>query len=114
VLMKTMRGRLTLTRGTASFQEVTYPAGKRTLRVDGTVQEGRLHLVVRLLPREDAEFRPGLGVVIEGEPQDQTFRLARPEDLLKPEPWRPFADEAERRQVARRLEDARRIRRGGR
>ncbi|MCA9571071.1 MAG: hypothetical protein KC656_24695, partial [Myxococcales bacterium] len=110
VLLEPMEGRIRFTRGTVTFQEVTYPAGKRQLRLDGTIGDGKLYLVVRLLPFENPEFRPGLGVVLEGTPQQQQFRLATREDLLKPAPWVPFASEEERKEELERLRTKRRQR----
>jgi hypothetical protein len=72
-----------------TLEGLTYPAGKRKLRVDGTLESDSRYLLVRLLPREGMEHRLGFGVVLQDRDGKQTFRLARREDIIKDEPWLP-------------------------
>lgn len=91
VLLHEMQGEIELNRGSVTVKHWTYPAGKRTLQVDGRVGRGELYLFVRLLPkpRDDLweDDRPGIGLLMWGSRDEQQFRLATAEDLRREEPW---------------------------
>lgn len=90
VLLGDMQGRIRLSRGEANLKELTYPAGRRTLRIDGTISSDMLHLMVRLLPRDPDSDRIGLGVVLTGSADSQKVRLVRRADVDRPDPWMPL------------------------
>ena len=91
VLLHEMSGDIEINRGSVTVKRWTYPAGKRTLQVDGRVGQGELYLFVRLLPRPRDDLwideRPGLGLLMWGSRDEQQFRLATPEDLRREDPW---------------------------
>jgi hypothetical protein len=93
VELQPMNGGIELTRGRVVAKEWTYPAGKRKLRVDGTIEDGNLYFFVRLLPRDDlAELdakRKGIGLLMWGDRLEQRFKLATQEDLSIEDPWVP-------------------------
>jgi hypothetical protein len=93
VILGDVEGGISFTRGTATLKGFTYPAGKRMIRLDGSINAKDLYLLVRLLPRVEGEGRVGLGVVLFGEPGRQRFRLARRDDMLKEDPWLPLPPE---------------------
>jgi hypothetical protein len=103
VVLGDVEGGVSFTRGTATLRGFSYPAGKRTIRMDGTINPEDLYFLVRLMPREGSERRAGFGVVLSGQPGRQRVRLARSEDMLKPDPWLPVEQvEAEPEGAARR------------
>jgi hypothetical protein len=90
VLLEDMKGSFRFTRGTAELRELTYPAGARTIRVDGSVSRGTFYAMVRLLPLRPERGRPGLGVVLSGGTGEQLgVRLVEKADVQRPEPWLP-------------------------
>lgn len=93
VELQPMNGGIELTRGRVVAKEWTYPAGKRKLRVDGTIEDGNLYFFVRLLPRDDLaaldEKRKGIGLLMWGDRLEQRFKLATQEDLSIEDPWVP-------------------------
>ncbi len=94
VRLADMRGRLRFERGLASLIELTYPAGQRTLQLDGSVSGGVFHSLVRLLPLKNRDTRPGLGVVLEGgKDEGMNVRLATKDDVFRERPWLPPSDE---------------------
>jgi hypothetical protein len=87
VMLEDVDGTIIFTRGTVTLKEFAYRAGKRTIRVDGTIGE-ELYMLVRLMPKEDAEpGRAGFGMVLFGTTGNPKFRLARREDMTKTDPW---------------------------
>lgn len=86
-------GLVTLTRGTFTLRDLRYPAGRRQIRLDGTIGTDALWLLVRLLPRDmfDGDDRLGLAVAVEGQGQRQQVRLAARSDVFRPTPWLPRA-----------------------
>jgi hypothetical protein len=107
VELEEMRGRATLTRGTVTLKDLSYPVGQRDLRLDGTISPSDLYLLVRLGPPPAQAVKPGkagLGVVIEGargRPASEggsptAIRLAKKEELLKQRPWLPLTREERR------------------
>ncbi len=90
VELEEMRGRIGFTRGTATLKELTYPAGRRQLRVDGTIGTDELYMLIRLMPPPERSDRPGIGGLLWGPPNNPRFRLARSEDMLREAPWEPL------------------------
>lgn len=92
VLLKDMKGSFRFTRGKAELRDLTYPAGERTIRLDGSVSRGTFYAMVRLLPRRPERGRPGLGVVLTGGTGEQLgVRLVEKADVQRPDPWDPPA-----------------------
>lgn len=95
VEFRPLQGEVTFSRGRVTLREWTYPIGKRAIRVDGTIDNGALWLFVRLLPRADwtteagIDERVGLGMLMWGTTQEQQFKLATRDDLLREQPWVP-------------------------
>lgn len=116
VVLRDLRGRVGLTRGTVRLEGLTYPAGRRALRLDGTIGGDDLHLFVRLMPpgvEGDGRLTPeddrlGFGVVISGADQ-QRVRLATRPELISETPWRALTD-TERDVLEEALREARRAR----
>jgi hypothetical protein len=90
VMLEDLHGRIQFTRGTVELRKLSYPAAKRELRVDGTIERERLHLLVRLGPPPNRPDNPGIGIVLYGNTTEQRFRFATREDLTRPEPWKPI------------------------
>lgn len=76
-------GRARFTRAGVTLHELNYTAGRRDLALWGTLTPEAVALTLRALPQKKAEVRAGWGVVIEGQPNALTVRVATREELLK-------------------------------
>ncbi|MCB9680018.1 MAG: hypothetical protein H6733_00975 [Alphaproteobacteria bacterium] len=91
VEFETMFGEVELRRGTVTLKDLRYPINQRQLRLDGTIDQRDLYLLIHLLAPADHAERPGLGAVIETGDGRLGFRLATRNELLGATPWVPLA-----------------------
>jgi len=88
--LREMRGDIQFTRGRVTLKGLTYPAGKRSLRVDGRIKPDDIYFLVRLLPREDRPEQRPMGLVVLSRKQGQFIKFATRVDMERPDPWNPY------------------------
>jgi len=77
-----MDGEIRFGRGEVKVQELNYHNGAQRLRMWGEMAGGNVGLTLRVVPKEDADERPGFGIVMYGTTDAPRFRLAKPQELL--------------------------------
>lgn len=81
VILETLKGHLSLTRGQVTLHELVYEARPPVL-IRGTIDAESMDLLFRLVLRGDPSTHPGIGLRLHGPPGDPSIARATRDELL--------------------------------